>query len=978
MHSKPSASLRILQRLAVTISAVALMACGGGASVGVEPPTDGYALGGTVSGLSASGLVLANAGDTATVSSGASTFDFATLVHAGAPYSVTVKSAPVGLICSVANGSGIVGMANVSNVVVRCADQSYSLGGSISGLTTTGLVLANGADQVTVPANAGTFTLPAGVAFTSSYAVSVTTQPVGLICSVANGSGTVGTANVSNVVVTCSDLSYSLGGSISGLTTAGLVLANGPDQVAVPANAGTFMLPTRVAFTSSYAVTVAAQPVGLSCSVANGSGSMTAGDINNVVVTCSDQAYTLGGTVHGLSGTGLVLANGSDSIAVPANATSFMLPTPVAFTQAYAVTVTAQPVGLTCTVSAGSGVMPAANVTTVAVVCSDRSYSLGGTISGLTATGLVLANGSDTLRIPANAIDFTLPTPVAFTSGFAVTVKTQPTNLNCTVSMGSGTMPAANVSSVVVTCSYLTFTLGGTITGLTASGLILTDGIDRLSVASNAAIFSMPTGVAYGSSYAVTVAAQPAGLSCGVTGGTGVMPASNVGSVQVTCAAREWVWEGGSTTDGSSAMYGTLGTAAAGNVPGPRDSTMYWSDGSGIRWMFGGAGTDAAQNGGLLNDLWSYDPSTHWWTWVGGSNSANPTGIYGTLGVAATANIPGGRVSAMIWTNSPGQVWMFGGYGNDSVGNSEYLNDLWTYSPSTHEWTWMSGSNLTDATGVYGTQGVAAAGNVPGARQQALSWTGADGRLWLFGGSGYGASGAPNYLSDLWVYDPTTQMWTWVSGSTGANATGVYGTQGVASSSNAPGARSNAMNWTDSAGHLWLFGGGGIDSVGGNGRLNDLWSYDTTLGQWTWVKGSNTIEAVGVYGTQGITAVSNSPGARVGGMSVIDSAGHLWLFGGFGPDAAGNEAFLDDLWSYDPRTQGWTWVSGPSTQPPLYGQFGTAGVYGTLDVAAPSNIPGSRLQGAVWIDSSDSLWLFGGYAYDVNYDRSDVNDLWKY
>ena len=878
--------------------------------------------------------------------------------------------------------SGVVALTacggDSSDVMEAPPAASYVLGGTVSGVPASGLVLANGGDTATISSAASTFDFTTLLQAGTSYSVTVKSAPVGLTCSVANGTGTVGTANVSNVVVTCADQSYSLGGSISGLTTAGLVLANGADRVAVPPNAGAFTLPTAVAFTSSYAVTVATQPVGLSCSVVNGTGSMTAGNVSNVMVNCSDQAYRLGGTVHGLTTSGLVLANGGDSIAVPANATSFTLPTAVPFTQAYAVTVTTQPVGLTCTVSAGAGAMPASNVISVTVVCSDRSYSLGGTISGLLTTGLVLANGSDTVMVPANASDFTLPTLVAFTSSFNVTVRTQPTDMTCTVSAGSGTMPAANVSSVTLTCSYQTFTLGGTITGLTASGLILTDGVDRLSVAVNAAIFSMPTGVAYSSSFAVTIAAQPAGLSCAATNGTGVMPASNVGSVQVACTAREWVWEGGPTTDGSSATYGTLGTAAAGNIPGPRDSTMYWSDGAGVRWMFGGAGTDGAYNQGLLNDLWTYDPSTHWWAWVGGSNSVDPIGNYGTLGVAAPANAPGGRVSAAIWTDSVGNVWMFGGYGWDSAGNSEYLNDLWSYSPSTHQWAWMGGSNLIDATGVYGTQGVAAAGNVPGARTQALGWMGADGRLWLFGGSGYAASGAPDSLNDLWVYDPATNMWAWVSGSTGVDANGVYGTRGIAASGNSPGARFNAMNWTDSAGHLWMFGGVGMNTVGANGRLNDLWSYDPSLEQWTWVAGSNTIEATGVYGVVGVAASSNSPGGRVGGMSLIDSDGHLWLFGGFGPDADGNEAFLDDLWSYDPSTQCWTWVSGPSAQPPLYGQFGTGGVYGTLDVAAASNIPGSRLQGAAWIDSSDSIWLFGGYAYDVNFDRSDVNDLWKY
>ena len=144
------------------------------------------------------------------------------------------------------------------------------------------------------------------------------------------------------------------------------MLANGTDRLLVPSGSTSFTMPTAVASTSSYAVTVATQPTGLSCSVQNGTGSIGTANVTNVAVTCSDQSYTLGGTVTGLNGSGLVLANGTDTVTVPINATTFTLPTSVAFGTHYAVTVATQPTGLTCSVSAGtgSGTMPAANVAT--------------------------------------------------------------------------------------------------------------------------------------------------------------------------------------------------------------------------------------------------------------------------------------------------------------------------------------------------------------------------------------------------------------------------------------------------------------------------------------------------------------------------------------------------------------------------------------------------------------------------------------
>jgi len=68
-----------------------------------------------------------------------------------------------------------------------------------------------------------------------------------------------------------------------------------------------------------------------------------------------------------------------------------------------------------------------------------------------------------------------------------------------------------------------------------------------------------------------------------------------------------------------------------------------------------------------------------------------------------------------------------------------------------NEWTWVSGSNVGNAKGVYGTQGVPAATNVPGARDSAVTWTDGSGNFWLYGGSG----------NDLWKFSPTTNMWTW-------------------------------------------------------------------------------------------------------------------------------------------------------------------------------------------------------------------------
>ena len=75
---------------------------------------------------------------------------------------------------------------------------------------------------------------------------------------------------------------------------------------------------------------------------------------------------------------------------------------------------------------------------------------------------------------------------------------------------------------------------------------------------------------------------------------------------------------------------------------------------------------------------------------------------------------------------------------------SGYLNDLWKYSPSTNQWTWVSGNN-TASLGVYGTQGVSSSFNFPGSRGGSVIWIDSNGTLWLFGGVRF-ATGGGKYI----------------------------------------------------------------------------------------------------------------------------------------------------------------------------------------------------------------------------------------
>lgn len=208
----------------------------------------------------------------------------------------------------------------------------------------------------------------------------------------------------------------------------------------------------------------------------------------------------------------------------------------------------------------------------------------------------------------------------------------------------------------------------------------------------------------------------------------------------------------------------------------------------------------------------------------------------------------------------------------------------------------MSGSRAEQRAGVYGILGTPGAANLPGSRTGSATWVDRNGRLWLLGGLGVPATGPWDTLNDLWVFDPASRQWTWMGGGTSGGQAGVYGTLGTASPANMPGARSNAMSQVDGEGNLWLFGGWGRDGGGAWGALNDVWKYDPSANQWTWMGGSRragTAAGTGTYGRPGVAAPANIPGTRSSASTWEDENGHIWLFGGVQPGAKGELALSE-------------------------------------------------------------------------------------
>lgn len=259
---------------------------------------------------------------------------------------------------------------------------------------------------------------------------------------------------------------YTVGGSTYGLHGTLVLQNNGGDAFTMTAD-GLFTFSTPLASGSTYSVTVHSQPAGETCTVDNGEGVISNANITNVVVHCSTNAHTVGGTVTGLSGTVVLQNNGGDNLVINTSG-SFTFPTSVAEGATYMVTVLNQPIGQICTVKNDSGTMGTTNVTNVTVICSANMHTVGGTITGLSGTIVLQNNLGDDLTLSSNGT-FTFATPVAQGATYMVTILSEPAPQNCTVSNGSGTMGSTNVTNVSVTCVTHTTTLTTSISDLALS-----------------------------------------------------------------------------------------------------------------------------------------------------------------------------------------------------------------------------------------------------------------------------------------------------------------------------------------------------------------------------------------------------------------------------------------------------------------------------------------------------------------------------
>jgi len=292
-------------------------------------------LGGSLTGLAAGNSVtLQNNAGNDLIRNADGSFTFAGNVEPGDGYEVSVSQQPISTpqLCTVADGAGIVGADDVTSVQVTCVNV-YQIGGTLNGLAggATVTLQNNNGDDLLLNAD-GAFSFATLMADGDGYEVTVSVQPSSpdQLCSVTNGSGTVSSADISDISVDCVSL-YSIGGNLTGLAAGSSVTLqnNGSDDLTLNAD-GNFTFATKLLDGSGFLVTVDVQPDSPSqtCSVSGGDGTLSGADVGDVAITCVINSFDVGGQASGLlAGESVQLnINGSESLVVSNNG-PFAFPT---------------------------------------------------------------------------------------------------------------------------------------------------------------------------------------------------------------------------------------------------------------------------------------------------------------------------------------------------------------------------------------------------------------------------------------------------------------------------------------------------------------------------------------------------------------------------------------------------------------------------------------------------------------------------
>lgn len=247
-------------------------------------------------------------------------------------------------------------------------------------------------------------------------------------------------------------------------------------------------------------------------------------------------------------------------------------------------------------------------------------------------------------------------------------------------------------------------------------------------------------------------------------------------------------------------------------------------------------------------------------------------------------------------------------------------------------WTWMKGDSASTTSGTYGTIGVPNINNTPPNKYQGAYCVDMNNMLWMYGGNG--GSG----MSDLWKYDHSNNMWTWMKGPQTQGQPPIYGIKGIASPSNLPHSTFvSGMMVCDSSNNLWHFGN----------FVNALWKYETSTNNWVWMHGDTVYNTPAVYGIKGVSSSNVVPGRVIESKSMwyCKSSHHIYVYDN-----------KQCMWRYNINTNQWAWMKGDSTG--IYYKYGTKGIEDST-IQPPPTLPNMSSENhVIWQDKNDMLYLF--------------------
>lgn len=217
----------------------------------------------------------------------------------------------------------------------------------------------------------------------------------------------------------------------------------------------------------------------------------------------------------------------------------------------------------------------------------------------------------------------------------------------------------------------------------------------------------------------------------------------------------------------------------------------------------------------------------------------------------------------------------------------------------------------------------------------------------------------------MYRYTRYTRQWVLLHGGVIPNTSPVYGARGVSDSAVSPGGRQGSCTAVDSNnGRLLLFGGVQLN------RFGELWGYNPSINQFTWIAGAQGSSNYPTY----------TQGAIGGGLSALGNRQFpsCWFWNNSIVVFAGqtNAGSANDIWKYSFNNDTWVWLKGSS-------QIGTAAALESVYPVAKGKPTDTALPYPRWAAAYASdvingrMWMHGGYGWNTAGVNIQMNDLWS-